>query len=131
MNLRAAAVAERFLIHYPAVSSQRRIGISATEVMYRVIADRLTEGCENPYCPGDQDAACDAVAVATFVPAHADICRFLKLETAFDVRNILIDMIPNNDLRIRNAWVRGSNPLCGTDLQSMWRRPSGPRIRRA
>src|SRR5450631_2429848 len=40
---------------------------------------------------GDQEAAHDAFAVATFVPAQADICRLLRGKTAFDVRNILID----------------------------------------
>jgi hypothetical protein len=61
---------------------------------------------------GDLEAAPGAFAVATFVPAHADIGRFLKEQTAFGLRNILIDMSPANELRIRNAWVRGSNPLC-------------------
>jgi hypothetical protein len=63
---------------------------------------------------GDQGAAYDALAVATFVPAEADICSFLKAQTAPYIRKLLIRMTPNNDLRIRNAWVRGSNPLCGT-----------------
>jgi hypothetical protein len=63
----------------------------------------------------DREAAPDAFTVATFVPAQADICRLLNGQTAFDVRNILIDMSRANDLRIRNAWVRGSNPLCGTN----------------
>jgi hypothetical protein len=65
---------------------------------------------------GDQEATPDAFAVATFVPAQADICRLLKGQSAFDLRNILIDMTPGDDLRIRNAWVRGSNPLCGTNF---------------
>ena len=63
---------------------------------------------------GDQEAGPDAFAVVTFVPTHAHICRLLKEQTAFGRRNILIDMSPANELQIRNAWVRGSNPLCGT-----------------
>jgi hypothetical protein len=65
---------------------------------------------------GDQEAATDDLAVVTFVPAHADIRRFSKRITALDRRNLLIHMNPANDLRIRNAWVRGSNPLCGTNF---------------
>jgi hypothetical protein len=74
---------------------------------------------------GDLEAAPGAFAVATFVPAHADIGRFLKEQTAFGLRNILIDMSPANELRIRNAWVRGSNPLCGTrpTSKNVQRRP--------
>jgi hypothetical protein len=33
------------------------------------------------------------------------------------VRKLLIDLGRGKDLRIRNAWVRGSNPLCGTNLK--------------
>jgi hypothetical protein len=62
----------------------------------------------------DPEGANDAFTVTTFVPAQADICRFLKVQTAPNMRKLLIRMTPNNDLRIRNAWVRGSNPLCGT-----------------
>jgi hypothetical protein len=62
----------------------------------------------------DQEAAPDAFDVVIFVPAHADIRRFSERQTAFDRRNLLIDMTAANELRIRNAWVRGSNPLCGT-----------------
>ena len=52
--------------------------------------------------------------VATFVPAQADFPRFSPTFTAFRVRKLLIYMSRADDLRIRNAWVRGSNPLCGT-----------------
>ena len=55
-----------------------------------------------------------ALTVVIFVPAQADLPDFLQTETAFGLRNILIDMDRANDLRIRNAWVRGSNSLCGT-----------------
>jgi len=36
---------------------------------------------------------------------------------AFGVRKLLIDMSRAEDLRIRNAWVSGSNALCGTISQ--------------
>jgi hypothetical protein len=62
----------------------------------------------------DQEAATDASAVATFVPPQADIGRRPKGSIAFGIRKTLIDMTHPKDLRIRNAWVRGSNPLCGT-----------------
>jgi hypothetical protein len=52
---------------------------------------------------GDLEAVADAFTVVTFVPAHADIYRFLEEQTTFDVRNILIDMNRANGLRIRNA----------------------------
>ena len=61
-------------------------------------------------------AAWRAFAVVTFVPPQADIGRLLKGQTVFGIRNPLIDMTHANELRIRNAWVRGSNPLCGTNL---------------
>jgi hypothetical protein len=63
---------------------------------------------------GASHAPTDAFAVATFVPAQADFPSFLQTTTAFGVRKLLIDMSRAEDLRIRNAWVRGSNPLCGT-----------------
>jgi hypothetical protein len=60
---------------------------------------------------------CIAVfAVPTFVPAQAVFPCVLPTKIAVDVRKILIDNDHANELRIRNAWVRGSNPLCGTSL---------------
>jgi hypothetical protein len=56
----------------------------------------------------------DAFTVATFVPAQADLPSFSLTKTGFGIHNILIDMSRAEDPRIRNAWVRGSNPLCGT-----------------
>ncbi len=56
------------------------------------------------------------IAVATFVPAQADICRFLTVQTAPYIRKLLIRIAPNSDLRIRNAWVRGSNPAARSPL---------------
>jgi hypothetical protein len=50
--------------------------------------------------------------VATFVPVQADFPVVLLSKIAFAVRKILIDRHRPNDLRIRNAWVRGSNALC-------------------
>jgi hypothetical protein len=63
------------------------------------------EGWVRSYC---------AFAVPTFVPAQAVFPVVLPTKIAFGVRKILIDNDHANDLRIRNAWVRGSNPLCGT-----------------
>jgi hypothetical protein len=50
--------------------------------------------------------------VATFVPAQADFQLVLLAKMAFGIHKMLIAMSRANDLRIRNAWVRGSNPLC-------------------
>ena len=55
--------------------------------------------------------------VVTFVPAHADDRGFSKQQTAFDLRNILIGIGRANELRIRNAWVRGSSPLCAPSIK--------------
>jgi hypothetical protein len=52
--------------------------------------------------------------VATFVPGQADFPVVLPAKIAFGLRKILIDKRRWKDLQIRNAWVRGSNPLCGT-----------------
>jgi len=56
-----------------------------------------------------------AFTVATFVPALADIPSVSLTRTGFGIRKLLIGMIRAKDLRIRNAWVRGSNPLCALD----------------
>jgi hypothetical protein len=53
-------------------------------------------------------------SVANFVPAQADILRPSQTQAVFGVRKTLIGMSRSEGLRIRNAWVRGSNPLCGT-----------------
>jgi len=58
-------------------------------------------------------AASDVSTVATFVPVQADFSSFSLTKTGFGVCKLLIDMSRVKDLRIRNAWVRGSNPLCG------------------
>jgi hypothetical protein len=55
--------------------------------------------------------------VPTFVPAQADFPLVLPAKIAVGVGKILIDKRRRKDLRIRNAWVRGSNPLCGTNFK--------------
>jgi hypothetical protein len=50
--------------------------------------------------------------VTTFVPTQTALADVSHVKSAFCVRKVLIDMTPDNDPRIRNAWVRGSNPLC-------------------
>jgi len=52
---------------------------------------------------GDVEAVPDAFTIVTLVSAHADNRRFSKQQTAFDLRNILIDMGRANELRIRNG----------------------------
>ena len=53
------------------------------------------------------------ITVATFVlPTQTDYRGVFSTSTAYDIRKVLIDMSRVIDLRIRNAWVRGSNPLC-------------------
>jgi len=54
-------------------------------------------------------------AVPTFVPAQADFPFVLPTKTAFAFRKTLIGKHRWKDLRVRNAWVRGSNPPCGTN----------------
>jgi hypothetical protein len=51
--------------------------------------------------------------------------RFFWTLTLFGVGKLLIDMDRAEDLRIRNAWVRGSNPLCAPDstTKNVQRRP--------
>jgi hypothetical protein len=56
------------------------------------------------------------LTVPTFVPAQANFPSYSLTKTAFGPRKMLIDMSRAEDLRIRNAWVRGSNPLCDSNI---------------
>jgi len=86
-----------------------------TESAARSCAVRVTRNHEWTGCSHAESAVFTA---ATFVPSLADIPSVSLTKTAFGLRNVLIGMSRAKDLRIRNAWVRGSNPLCGTSTHT-------------